>query len=63
MIKQVCLGCGRKYGKKTKSIFGAWNGDCDICGIKNVAVADAAHDFGIYNSPEEKTIDEVQDLL
>lgn len=64
MSKQVftvCLRCGQKYSKKNKSTFGVWKSDCDICGEKDVFCADAQHDFGIYNNPEEKKRDQVQD--
>ena len=62
-ILEVCLDCGNKNGKKHKGFFGAWKGNCDMCGKKNVQVASAPHDFGIYSSEEIKKDDEFQDLI
>lgn len=62
-VVTVCLDCGKKYDTKNKSTFGIWNGNCDICGKKDVPCADAAHDFGIYSNPEGKAKDKLQDLL
>ena len=50
IISIICLPCGQKNDKKHKSSMGVWTGDCDLCGKKNVPVADAAHDFGIYST-------------
>ena len=62
-IHVVCLECGKKHDRKHKEIMGVWIGDCDMCGAKQVSCAAAGHDFGIYNTPEEKTIDKVQDVI
>jgi hypothetical protein len=62
-IQQVCLDCGNKYKTKEKAVFGMWMGNCDMCGKKDTYVAAAGHDFGIYNTHEEKVEDKVQDLL
>ena len=53
IIKVCCLSCGKKYGKKNKQTFGVWLGNCDICKMKQVSVASAAHDFGIGITDKE----------
>lgn len=62
-IHTMCLSCGKKYKKKNKGFFGVWMANCDMCGAKQVACADAQHDFGYYNNNEEKMRDEIQDAL
>ncbi len=49
-ILTVCLNCGNKNDKKNKSSFGVWIGNCDISFKKNIPVASAPHDFGIYST-------------
>lgn len=46
-IRTVCLKCGNKYKKTSKTTFGVWKADCDLCEEKNVFCADALHDFGM----------------
>lgn len=62
-ILTVCVDCGKKNDRKHKSAFGIWMGNCDMCGKTNVPIADAAHDFGIYNNYEEKIHDLIQDQI
>ena len=62
-IFDVCFDCGKKYGtKQDKGAIGTWMADCDICGEKKPC-ASAQHDFGIYNNPQEKIEDKIQDLI
>ncbi len=48
----ICLNCGRKHDKKNKTVMGVWNDTCEMCGAKDVACADAGHDFGIYSKEQ-----------
>lgn len=59
----VCIPCGKKHKTKEKFVFGVWTGNCDMCGAENVPVADAGHDFGIYNDDDHRKRDAIQDLL
>lgn len=62
-INTICLKCGAKNDKKHKTVFGVWNDTCDMCGSVDVPCASAQHDFGIYNNPEEKQNDRIQDFI
>lgn len=61
-IHTVCMPCGQARDHKHKRAMGVWIGNCDICGLEGVPVADAGHDFGIYNDEEHRIRDEATSI-
>lgn len=62
MSYPICMDCARVLDHKHKGSFGLWEDICCRCGQKKMC-ADSAHDFGIYESEEERLKDMVQDKI